>query len=870
MDFFCNLHILFLKRTMSKTRQLAAIMFTDIVGYTALMGKDTDKALDLLSIGMEIQKQLVKQHNGKWLKEMGDGALVSFTSAVDAVNCSIEIQESVKTKLDAKLRIGIHLGDITIENNDVYGDGVNVASRLESIADPGGIYISDNVEKSIIGQTNVQAKYLGEIKLKNVAYDVRTYALQGEGLPVPEAINNKEISGRFLAALQRRGVIKVAITYLAFSLFLILLLPYAGTVLTLPLWSTTALLAILALVFPIAMYLAWNYERSPEGFVRTTSKESWQNPKKGSQSKPLTSNFIISSLILISLVLYFYPKYSDVQENPVSEINEKSVAVLPFSDMSPAADQKYLADGVQEAILNHLAKIKDMRVISRTTMEQYRESNKSTPTIAKDVGVSYVLEGSVQRFTDKVRITVQLIEGKSDQHLWSENYDRDLVDIFKIQTEIAKYVAEVLKTTLSSKEKEIIESVPTSDLTAYDYYLKGMDYRHRSLNEEDLRIATQMFKRATEIDSTFTLAWVGLASASRYTYWLRFNRTEENLVQIKQYLDKAIAIDPNLMEVLLETGRYYYHCEVNYPKALQILEKLKSEYPNNAQMHAWPGYIYRRMGQFEKSFEYLDRAISLNPSSWQEWTTAGATLVYLRRYIEAEDYFKTSIDLNPSSAHGYPQLIRNYLLTGDVEKARSWFAKKQHIGDPWMYLLGSFTELLDRNYDEAIGIIESYPSELLVWEDEYTSKSMQLGLIYLMMSKTQLATTHFQETRQLLENKLKESPDDSRLYSSLGIIYAGLGMKEEAIKAGIKALSIINISKDAVEGFYRELDMARILSMTGKYDEAITKLEFLLQRNGNLSIELLKRDPFWDPLRDIDAFKALIENPEYQVSLDDK
>ncbi|MGB5498591.1 MAG: adenylate/guanylate cyclase domain-containing protein, partial [Maribacter sp.] len=333
---------------MSKTRQLAAIMFTDIVGYTALMGKDTDKALNLLGIGMELQQQLVKKHNGKWLKEMGDGALVSFSSAMDAVNCSIEIQESARTKLDAKLRIGIHLGDITIEKNDVYGDGVNVASRLEAIADPGGIYISDNVEKSIKGQTNVQAKYLGEIKLKNVAYDVRAYALQGKGLPVPEINENKEVSGRFLAAVQRRGVIRVAITYLAFFLFLILLLPYVGAMVALPLWSTTAIPAMLALGFPIAMYLAWKYERSPEGFVRTSSKQSWQNPNKGSQSKPLTSKLIIIMLVVASSVLYFYPKYLGTQENLATAINEKSVAVLPFSDMSPEADQKYLADGVQE------------------------------------------------------------------------------------------------------------------------------------------------------------------------------------------------------------------------------------------------------------------------------------------------------------------------------------------------------------------------------------------------------------------------------------------------------------------------------------------------------------------------------------------
>jgi len=259
---------------MLQTRQLNAIMFTDIVGYTALMGKDTDKALELLRLSMEIQKQLVEQYNGKWLKEMGDGSLASFNSALDAVNCSIAIQESARSKINAKLRIGIHLGDITIENNDIFGDGVNVASRLESIADPGGIYISDNIEKSIKGQTNVQAKYLGEIKLKNVAYNVRTYALQGSGLPVPQVEEYKEISGRFLAAVQRRGVIRVAITYLAFSLFLMLLLPYIGTVVALPLWSTTTLGIILVLGFLIAMYLAWNYERSPNGFVRTSSQQS--------------------------------------------------------------------------------------------------------------------------------------------------------------------------------------------------------------------------------------------------------------------------------------------------------------------------------------------------------------------------------------------------------------------------------------------------------------------------------------------------------------------------------------------------------------------------------------------------------------------
>jgi adenylate cyclase len=183
----------------NQSRQLAAIMFTDIVGYTALMGKDSNKALQLVRQSKHIQKPLVEQHNGKWLKEMGDGAMAQFGSALDAVICAMEIQRTSRADFDADLRIGIHLGDITIENNDVYGDGVNVAARLESIADPGGIYISESIEKAIRGQSEIQAKYLGESQLKNVDYGVRTYAIQGVGLPVPDLKKDKELSGRFLA-----------------------------------------------------------------------------------------------------------------------------------------------------------------------------------------------------------------------------------------------------------------------------------------------------------------------------------------------------------------------------------------------------------------------------------------------------------------------------------------------------------------------------------------------------------------------------------------------------------------------------------------------------------------------------------------------
>ena len=228
-----------------------------------------------------------------------------------------------RAKFDGKLRIGIHLGDITIENDDVYGDGVNVASRLESIADPGGIYISESIEKAIRGQSDVQAKLLGEVKLKNVDYNVKTYAVQGVGLPVPEVKDDKELSGRFWAELQRRGMVRAGATYLVLSLLAVLLLPYAESVVNLPQWSTTALLGILAVGFAIAMFLAWNYERSPEGFVKTTSKESWQNPYSTAQRKPLTGNLIIGGLVLIILIMYLFP-----QSTPSDQAQELSLALI--------------------------------------------------------------------------------------------------------------------------------------------------------------------------------------------------------------------------------------------------------------------------------------------------------------------------------------------------------------------------------------------------------------------------------------------------------------------------------------------------------------------------------------------------------------
>ncbi len=245
-----------------QTRQLTAIMFTDIVGYTALMGKDTNRALEIIQQNKQIQKPLVEKYNGVWVKEMGDGTMARFNSALNAVSCAVDIQSASRDDFDADIRIGIHLGDITIESNDVYGDGVNVAARLESIADPGGIYISESIEKAIRGQGSIRSIYLGESILKNVDYGVRTYALQGAGLPIPKVKSEEILIGYFWAVMRRKSMIRIWITFLLVSIFFILLIPYVNSITELAEGPTMILVIIFGIAFQLALYLAWNMEKN--------------------------------------------------------------------------------------------------------------------------------------------------------------------------------------------------------------------------------------------------------------------------------------------------------------------------------------------------------------------------------------------------------------------------------------------------------------------------------------------------------------------------------------------------------------------------------------------------------------------------------
>jgi TolB-like protein len=400
--------------------------------------------MDYIHQSRTIQKRLVNEFDGRWLKEMGDGAMCTFQSASDAVYCALEIQEHLQEH-DLQLRIGIHLGEVLIENGDIFSEGVNIASRLQAIAEPGGIYMSESVQKAVRGQSDIKTLYLGELQLKNVDYAIKTYALKGEGLP--PVINGaaKRLSGRIWAEVKHRYLHRAGFIYLLVSLILLSLIPVV------PIMQLFhfELIGLLSLGFAAAMILAWKYERSPGGFIRVTSAESWVNPFPDFRKKPLTSNLMIMMLIIVLTGINAFTLLDESENLSRPNTRERSIAVLPFDNFSLEDEQNYYGNCIQEDILTQLAKNPQLDVKSRTSTLPYKgQQVKSVEEIGKELKTNHILEGSVRQIGNRLRVTAQLINVTTDSNIWSKVYESELTDTIKVQHDIAASIAKFVSDRL--------------------------------------------------------------------------------------------------------------------------------------------------------------------------------------------------------------------------------------------------------------------------------------------------------------------------------------------------------------------------------------------------------------------------------------
>ncbi len=596
--------------------------------------------------------------------------------------------------------------------------------------------------------------------------------------------------------------------------------------------------------------------------LENAAEEKPGDPLKAGRVKKSHLIFIFIALgaLIIGVSIFYFAKKGEFSYQQVGQ--ERSIAVLPFKNLSSEQDSQYFTDGITEDILNHLFRIGDLRVISRTTSERFRDSKLSTTEIARSMGVNYLLEGSVRKQGENVRITAQLIDGKTDRHLWSENYDRELADIFLIQSEIAENIARELEVVIAPQENILIKKVPTENMEAYNYYLIGNNYYWRTFDEQDYSIAIAMYSKAIELDPGFALAYTRLAICHASLYWFHFDRSSDRILKTRDAIDEAIRLDPELPEINMALGYYYYWCLLDYQKALEEFDFAERRLRNHPECILIKASVYRRAGDWKSARENFFRACELDPGSTKIAQNTAATLFLLGEFKQAEDFFNKASLLNPTFIEPYYFKSLMYLKwKGNTLQARETINKalkyREGANHPLIFEIEALLDFYDGQYPKAISFLQSRDIEIMENQFYYHHKSFHIANIYRIMGQKDLALKNYDAAHIVLEAKLNENPDDPRLYSALGKVYAGMGMKEQAIDFGKKGVEMMPVEKEAYRGVFRVEDLARIYVMTGEYQEAIKQLDYLLSVPGILSVKLLLLDPTWEPLWNLPEFKTL-------------
>jgi serine/threonine protein kinase/Tfp pilus assembly protein PilF len=547
---------------------------------------------------------------------------------------------------------------------------------------------------------------------------------------------------------------------------------------------------------------------------------------------------------------------------------ETRLVVLPFENLGPAEDE-YFASGITDAITARLATIRGLAVISRQSAMQYKKREKTAQQIANELRVDYILEGTVQRErpsdpNSRVRITPQLIKAIDDAHVWAQSYDNDMSKVFRVQSDLAEQVAQALNIALVERERQVLRSRPTENMEAYDYFLRGNEYWHRGYLESGLGIAIRMYEKAVELDPKFALAYARLSWCHAQMYWEYYDHTLERLEMARKAVDRALELEPDLPEAHWALGNYYYHGHLDYDRALKEFAVARQKLPNDSDLLSGIGYVQRRQGKFEEALANLKRACELDPLSNIAVFEVGQSFVLMRNYPEAMRCYDRAISLAPDLPNAYNWKAWLCLLwEGSIENARAVVEEAfKNISSPEEFRTGWLITLdvYEGNYQKALDGLSSLKSGDGEDQFYFIPKAMRYAEIYRYMNDNELAKKYYDEARNILEAKIQEDPNDARFRSSLGIAYAGLGLKEDAIREGKKGIDLLPITKDAWRGSYRVRDLALIYVMVGEFDLAIEQIEYLLSIPGPLSIPSLRLDPAWVPLRDHPRFKKLLES----------
>src|SRR3984893_18295773 len=590
----------------------------------------------------------------------------------------------------------------------------------------------------------------------------------------------------FFSELKRRNVYKVAVAYAVVAWVLVQVATQVFPFLEIPNWVVRLVIALAVIGFPIALVIAWAFEETPEGIKRTEIADAM--PAASGQRKHAWIYIVVTgasvSVALFFLGRYTAPSVSTSRQSAAvadSSIPQKSIAVLPFENLSDDKNAAYFADGIQDEILTKLASIADLKVISRTSTAKYKSKPEDLKTVSQQLGVATVLEGTVQKAADKVRVNVQLIDARADSHLWAKSYDRDMKDVFAVESEVAQEIADSLQAKLSPTEASTLATAPTKDTVAYDLFLKG-EYEERlaesSRKPESYDQATSWYEQAIARDPNFALAMARLVKNRLERHWFFEQMSEAELSQVRGLAEHALALAPSLAEAHVALGNFYYHGYRQYDQALAQFERALQLQPNASTALEYSGYVHRRQGQWERCLDELKRALEQDPRNATIAGNLAETYVPLRMWKEAERGARHALEIDPHTADGMRTLLKSILDgRGDIKEAQRVLATfpaenrvlvNSYFGDV-RYIIGdrAYVFVLGRNFEAALKVWEVAGNNAT---DERRQVSARVA-IRVLAGDLIGAQAEADKARQLLEERLRGRPNDISSMTQLSWAY---------------------------------------------------------------------------------------------------
>jgi TolB-like protein/Tfp pilus assembly protein PilF len=555
---------------------------------------------------------------------------------------------------------------------------------------------------------------------------------------------------------------------------------------------------------------------------------------------------------------------------PPAAVDPKSVAVLPFTNMSEEKDSGFFADGMHEDILTNLALVRDLRVVSRTSVMEYRGTTKKIRQIAQELGVAYILEGSVRRLGNKVRVTGQLIRAATDEHVWAKSYDRDLTDIFAIQSELSQAIASALSAALSPQEKSLMEQRPTANLAAYDLYLKGRAFFGGMNLDLSRAQAEAALTEAVKLDPGFADAWGYLARAHASAIFLDEDNSPERLAKAKAAIDTAVRLAPDDPVVVEMLGTYYYYGYRDYERAAEQYQRLLLIRPNSAEAFAQLGYIMRRQARWAEALANLRHAVELDPRNTRVISELGMMLLEFRHYDEATSVLRRAAEIAPDNPFSTSQVtIVPFLARGSTKEFQLWFAglkETRENANSWRY----FYRYMPRFYGdwpEAVKRDQEYPY-LDPFDSQYHWQRDQDMIVGVLGTKD-LAAVRVRAEKLIPQYLalLEAQPANATLWGYLALLHAFVGHGAEALRCAHKAVELIPESVDAVEGPKQRATLAQVYAWTGDKDRALAEVARLLRTPFGLNVYSIRSDPIWLPLVGDPRFEALLIDPQNNAPL---